>query len=256
MRETRNAQSSIFDFYAEHDQARRFKRLSQLLDTHEGILELIADDFERTGRLATGARGLSIESIFRCLILKQVTGFSYQSLAFHLSDSPTYRSFARLRMDQSPSKSGLQATLRHIRPQTLQKIHHALVSQWAGDGRLSLSTLRIDSTVVESHIAPPMDSQLLNDGIRVLSRLMASSTSRTGIKVRFVDQRKRSRSLAFALFHAKKAEKYGLYPSLLRCAAVTLSQIEKAIDRVRLNAQGLSNTSSVISVIPSKLVSQ
>lgn len=42
-------------------------------------------------------------------------------------------------------------------------------------GMASLDKLRIDSTVVASHIAPPSDSQLLNDGVRVISRLLAKS---------------------------------------------------------------------------------
>jgi IS5 family transposase len=104
-------------------------------------------------------------------------------------------------------------------PETLQAINRLLMSHWVVRGELSLDWLRIDSTVVDSNIAPPSDSQLLNDGVRVLSRAMSHSTTRTGVKLRFVDQRKRSKSLTFDLFHAKKAAKEALYPQLLtsRC---------------------------------------
>ena len=84
------------------------------------------------------------------------------------------------------------------------------MSHWVAQGELSLDALRIDSTVVDSTIAPPSDSQLLDDGVRVLSRLMSYSKTRAGMKIRFVDQRKRSKSLAFRVFHAKKAEKDAL----------------------------------------------
>ncbi len=47
-------------------------------------------------------------------------------------------------------------------------------------GVISMDRLRIDSTVVASHIAPPSDSQLLNDGVRVISRLLAKSKAETG----------------------------------------------------------------------------
>ena len=43
------------------------------------------------------------------------------------------------------------------------------------------------------------------------------------MKIRFVDQRKRSKSLAFRIFHAKKPEKDRLYPGLIRCAEIALS---------------------------------
>lgn len=234
MRETRNAQASVFDFYSGHDKGKQLKVLSDVLDQHPGILTLIEQDFSKHNVANTGARGLSLESIFRCLILKLILGVSYRKLEFALSDSPTYRSFARLRDAQSPSSSALQATLRRVSPKTLQNIHQLLMSRWVGQGDLSLDRLRIDSTVVDSNIAPPSDSQLLDDGVRVLSRLMSYSKTRTGVKIRFVDQRKRSKSLAFRIFHAKKAEKDVLYPHLLTCVVITLRQTKKAIDKVRL----------------------
>lgn len=236
MRETRNAQGSIFDRYAEHEYGRQFEQLSLLLDDHPEILELIARDFDKADVARTGACGLSVESIFRCLVLKQITQLSYQKLAFHLCDSSTYRTFARLKVSQFPSKSALQATVRRVQPETLSQIHQLLMSDWLAQGQLSLDALRIDSTVVDANIAPPLDSGLLEDGIRVLSRLMTNSKARTGVKVRFVDQRKRSKSLAFRIFHAKKPEKDRLYPDLIRCAHVALSQTAKAIDKVRLQA--------------------
>jgi IS5 family transposase len=236
MRETRNAQASVFDFYSEHDTGKQFRELSDVLDQHAGILRLIEQDFSKHDVASTGARGLSVESIFRCLILKLTLGLSYRKLEFALSDSPTYRSFARLRGAQSPSRSALQATVRRVSPQTLQRINQLLMSHWMDEGELSLSTLRIDSTVVDSNIAPPRDSQLLDDGVRVLSRLMSHSKTRTGVKIRFVDQRKRSKSLAFRIFHAKKAAKDALYPQLLSCVGVTLRQVNKAIDKVRCEA--------------------
>lgn len=235
MRETRIAQTSIFDRYAEHEYGRQLEQLSLLLDDHPEILELIGRDFDKADVASTGACGLSIESIFRCLVLKQITQLSYQKLAFHLCDSATYRTFARLKVKQSPSKSALQATVRRVRPETLSQIHQLLMSDWLAQGALSLDALRIDSTVVDANIAPPLDSGLLEDGIRVLSRLMVNSKSCTGVKVRFVDQRKRSKSLAFQIFHAKKHEKHRLYPQLIGCARVTLRQTAKAIDKLCLH---------------------
>lgn len=232
MRETRNAQGSIFDVFSQHEQGQRFRRLSDMLDGHPEMLLLVAQDVDKANVASTGACGLSIETIFRCLVLKQTTGLSYQQLAFHLSDSPTYRAFARLRVTQSPSKSALQATVRRVRPETLAEIHQRLMSSWMDQGDLAVDAVRIDSTVVDSNIAPPLDSELLADGVRVLSRLMARCREQVGVKIRFVDQRQRSKSLAFQLFHSKKAVKNELYPSLLGCADTTLKQTARAIDQV------------------------
>jgi len=108
------------------------------------------------------------------------------------------------------------------------------MSQWVSQGELSVDSLRIDSTVESSNIHAPSDSQLLNDGIRVLSRMMAMSKKRLGVKLRFVDQRKRSKSLAFLIFNAKNTKKQALHPKLLRCAWIVFNQVECAINTVEL----------------------
>lgn len=240
MRETRNAQASIFDFFAQHEHAKQLQDLSELLDEHPIILTLIERDFDKKDVAKTGACGLSLESILRCLLLKQILGVSYRKLAFHLSDSPTYRAFARLRSADMPSKSALQGTVRRISPETLEQINQQLMLCWAEEQTLSLDSLRIDSTVVESNIADPLDSQLLNDGVRVLSRMMASSLSTTGVKHRFVDQRKKAKSLSFQIFHEKKPAKDVLYPKLLSCVSVTLKQLARAIVKTRQEAINVS----------------
>lgn len=233
MRETRNAQMSVFDFYAKHEHGTQLKDLSDILDDHPQILELIELDLREPDTTSTGACGMSIESILRCLLLKQILGVSYEKLAFHLSDSLSYRTFARLKVDRSPSRSGLQSTIRRVSAQTLQKMNQLLMTNWLEAQSLSLDSLRIDSTVVASNIAPPIDSQMLNDGVRVLSRSMAACKNTLGVRIRFTDQRKRSKSLAFHIFNAKKTEKRTLYPKLLACAATAIKQSTRAIESIR-----------------------
>jgi IS5 family transposase len=96
MRETRIAQASIFEKYSEHEFGTRLRALSNRLDRHPEILSLIANDLVSQSTAKVGRIGLSAESIFRCLLLKQQLRISYEQLAFHLSDSMTYRTFTRL----------------------------------------------------------------------------------------------------------------------------------------------------------------
>lgn len=42
--------------------------------------------------------------------------------------------------------------------------------------------------------------------------------------IKRANQRKKSKSLAYRIFNAKKAEKDELYPELLRCASLTFKQ--------------------------------
>jgi IS5 family transposase len=76
----------------------------------------------------------------------------------------------------------------------------------------------------------------LNDGIRVLSRLLAKSKDSTGVKIRFTDQKKSSKSLSFQIFNAKNAEKERLYPDLLKRARTVLKQVDRGLQIVRSGA--------------------
>lgn len=236
MRETRIAQMSIFETYSKHDIGLGLKKLADVLDNHPEILTLIEKDLVDKSLKPVGRTGLTVETIFRCLLLKQQLDISYEQLAFHLSDSMSYRSFARLPQYLMPKKSCLQSTIRRIKPETLAAVHKILSMSWLENGDISLDQLRIDSTVVASNIAPPSDSQLLDDGVRVLSRLMAKSDEETGIKIRFTDQRKASKSLAFQIFNAKKADKDVLYRNLLKLVSIVLKQAERSLMRVNTEA--------------------
>lgn len=207
------------------------QKLSQRLDEHPQMLDLVAADLIDASTAPVGRIGLSVESVLRCLLLRQLLKVSYEQLAFHLSDSMTYRAFTRL-SHQMPSRSGLQSTIRRIRPETLEQAHRLLTRSLLDQGVISLDALRIDSTVVARNIAPPSDSQLLNDAVRIISRLLATSQPQTGVKIRFTDQRKAAKSLAFRIFNAKKADKDVLYPDLLKIARLVIKQAQRALDSV------------------------
>jgi len=233
MRETRTAQTSLFDVYTGHKFGDFLRKLSCLLDKRPEILARVAEDFQFKTLKATGRKGLSIESVFRCMLLKQITGDSYEKLAFHLSDSSSYRSFARLPGHYNPGKSALSNSIRRIPSQTLQRVFEVINQASFERGVLDIEQLRIDSTVVKSNIAPPLDSQLLDDGIRVLSRLFAKSRDETGVKLRLTDYRKQSKSLAARIFYGKNAEKEKLYAKLIPLAHRVIEQSDKAMEQVK-----------------------
>ena len=242
MRETRITQASLFDNYSKHELGLRLKALSDLLDDHPEVLTILESDLIDPSVKKVGRNGLSVESIFRCLLLKQQLRISYEQLSFHLSDSISYRTFTRLPDHVSPSRSGLQSTIRNIKPQTLEAIFNILSTKWIQEGRVDLEKIRIDSTVINSNITPPSDSQLLNDSVRVLSRCLAKSHSQTGIKIRFTDKRKASKSLAFSIFNAKNTVKESIYPKLLSLVQVVMKQIDRALNAVKLGAKSTPKT--------------
>lgn len=96
MRETHTAQVSIFQTTTDHEIAYELKRMSDWLDEHPELLDLIAADLRSGGGSNCGRRGMTLESVLRCAILKQYRQVDYRTLAFYLRDSVSFIEFARL----------------------------------------------------------------------------------------------------------------------------------------------------------------
>jgi hypothetical protein len=97
MREARKTQSSLRETWLDLDHAKELESMSRSLGAHLTIAELIWQDLPGTGAQSTrGAEGLSAEQVLRILVVKQLNGFSYRALAFHLADSRSYQTFCRL----------------------------------------------------------------------------------------------------------------------------------------------------------------
>ena len=161
MREARKTQSSLRETWLDLDHAKELESMSRLLDAHPTIAELIWQDLPGTGAQTTrGAEGLSAEQVLRILVVKQLNGFSYRALAFHLADSRSYQTFCRLGLlDKLPTKSALQANLKALKPATLEAINRMLLGA-AQQAKVEMGrTVRTDCTVVESNIHDPKDSE-------------------------------------------------------------------------------------------------
>ena len=113
----------MFDLFCEHEIGRELKAMSGWLDEHHEAVALVAGDVCRPGRKASGRHGLSAESVLRCALLKQYRQLSCQELAFHLSDSASFRAFARLPLHWCPKKSVPQETIGAIGAATWERIN-------------------------------------------------------------------------------------------------------------------------------------
>lgn len=227
MRKTHTAQPSLQEAWLDVEHAKELAEISTILDQHPRFPQLVAQDLQRaTGaRHETGARGMSAEQVLRALIVKQINGFSYRELAFHLEDSRSYRKFCRVGlMESAPSKSALAANIKALRAQTLEKINRVLVKAAFGEGVEPARKVRVDSTVVESNIHHPTDSGLLWDGVRVLVRLMRKARKELGGHVvRFHDRTRRARRRRKEINNAHfQRQRIGPYRDLLAVAVETL----------------------------------
>jgi len=96
MRDKRTIQRSIFEQYAEHEIGRELEAMSDWPDLQPELLDWVGNDLRTHPVMATGRKGLTLDSVLRCAILKQYRQLSYDDLAFCLLDSLSCQSFARL----------------------------------------------------------------------------------------------------------------------------------------------------------------
>ncbi len=172
MRTKRSHQMSIYEVFSEHEIGQELKAISDWLDRHVEVLDWVLADIQRESLKPTGRSGMSIESILRCGILKQHRQWTYEELAFHVSDSTTAAAFVRLPFSLRPTDSALQGVIGLIRAQTWERINQLLVKDALSRRLETFKQARIDSTVTATPIHQPWDSQLLGDAERVLDRLM------------------------------------------------------------------------------------
>ncbi|HEY2850003.1 MAG TPA: ISNCY family transposase [Gemmatimonadaceae bacterium] len=163
-----------------HAHAAELAAMSALLDQQPALSVRVQQDLEAgcPTNARTGRPGLSGEQTLRLLIVRQLTGWTYAELAFHLADSMTYRAFCRVSaLVATPSRSALAATLRRVSPHTLATLNDQLVTSPVARAVDPARTVRMDATMVPVAIHPPTDSSLLLDAVRVLDRLLRQATS-------------------------------------------------------------------------------
>jgi len=217
----------------DHDHARELGAVSALLDQLPEAVQLVHEDLCWRGKKRVdptqGRNGLAAEQVLRVVVLKQMSRFSYEQLAFHLADSATYRTFCRLGFDRRPPKKAtLQKNVKRVKPETWETINRMLVLQARKLGIETGKKVRTDCTVVESNIHHPNDSSLLWDSVRVLARLMACAREEFGIG--FHDHRRRAKRRALGISNAKSMQqRKPLYRDLLKVTKQTVSQAESTV---------------------------
>ncbi len=232
MRVKRTVQSSIFEYYTEHEIGFELKAISDWLDGHIELLDWVAADLKQ-GILKSnaGRQGLTIESVLRCAILKQTRQLSYGDLVFFLMDSTVCESFARLRPGWYPKKSVLQSCISAITDATWEKINHCLLHSAVQAKVERGDMLRIDSTVIDSPIHAPSDSSLLWDSTRVLIRLLkeADGLAEGRTTLDYKNHRRLAKKRARAIVYTRgKDKKELLYKELVDVVEKILTYINDA----------------------------
>ena len=123
-------------------------------------------------------------------------------------------------MGQYPSKSILQENIKAIGEETWEAIHKEIIGYAQREKVESGSTVRVDSTTVETDIHHPMDSMLLADGIRIITRWLNEGKKLVPQPwYRFRDHRRVVKKRVMTILNTRKDSiRRGAYRDLLQYA--------------------------------------
>jgi transposase, IS5 family len=237
MREKRKNQMPLLIPAIEHPRAEELLRIGRILDENPIISEMVWQDLtSHVHDQDGGAHGMSAEQVLRAAIIKQMEGFSYEELAFHLLDSSCYRNFCRFGFTHEGfGKSALCATIKAISTQTWEAINRILVT-YAEDAEIEKGReVRMDSTVVSANIHEPSDSTLLWDGVRVITRILTQL--KEGVPIVFSDHTKVAKRRMLAIQHAKNDQaRRKIYRDLLKVSEKVRTYAKNAVRMVETSA--------------------
>lgn len=224
MRRIFNHQLPLAQPFIAHPHGGELSAMSDLLDAlPDDVLDAVHEDLARGTRTHLGRPAITAEQVLRAFVIKQLNGFSYNELAFHLADSTCYRAFCRFgATNRVPSRSALQSNIKRLRSATLETLNQAIVVHASSTKIEKGAKVRVDCTTVETHIHPPSDSTLLWDVVRVVTRMMARMADRVDIP--FVDHRLRANRRRHDIRNAKRhGQRVPLYRDLVKVTEETLS---------------------------------
>lgn len=221
-----------------HVHSRELQAMSRILDEHPEFARWVHDDLVgRKGRKISsrrGREGMSGEQVLRVILIKQLGGFSYHELAFHLADSISYRAFCRFDVGRRiPTKKTLQRNVKQVAALTLERVNVVLIEHAINDEIEDGNRIRIDCTVMETNIHEPTDSSLLVDSVRVLVRLM--NEAQDDVDAPFSNHHRRAKRRAIGILNARtQDDRVPLYHDLLKVTNKTVTAADRVIAALTL----------------------
>jgi IS5 family transposase len=187
------------------------RHADQVIDD-DALVEIVQNAFLETCKKSKrrGRPGTPAEVILRLLLLKHIRDWSYEELAREVRANLIYRQFTRIGGGPVPDDKSMSRFGRQLGPEIIEKLHQRVVAIARDRKVIQGRKLRVDTTVVETNIHYPTDSSLLNDGVRVLTRVMKKVSEVAGAVTTPLRDRTRSvkrRILEIARASRDKSEK-------------------------------------------------
>ena len=134
------------------------------------LLAPIEQAWERTAR-DHGRPTIPMASYLRLMVVKQRTGWGYETLVREVSDSLHLRRFCLIALcERVPDESTVRKLTRRLGGEIVAELTRTVIAKAKRETRFRARAVRIDSTVVEADVRYPSDAALALQGARALAR--------------------------------------------------------------------------------------
>jgi len=169
-------------------------RLDRVL-CDSALLEPVARAWEHGAR-GYGRPSIAMSTFVRLMVVRQRTGWGYETLVREVSDSLHLRRFCLIAIDRRvPDESTIRKLVRRLGATVVEEITRVVIEKAQRETRFRGRAARIDSTVVEADIRYPSDAMLALAGARALAREGRKVAHMINARARVTD---RSRSIGRA----------------------------------------------------------
>lgn len=123
-----------------------------------------------------GRPTVPIERFVRLMVIKQRTGWGYETLVREVSDSLHLRRFCLIALSERvPEESTIRKLCRRLGAEVVEDICRQIIGGAVRERRFVPRAARIDSTVIEADVRYPSDLGLAADATRMLAREAAKA---------------------------------------------------------------------------------
>lgn len=202
------------------------------------VLEPVERAWDEAAR-GFGRPTLPIERLVRLMVIKQRSGWGYETLVREVSDSLHLRRFCHIALtERVPDESTVRKLVRRLGAEVIDEICRVVIAgATSGERRFVARAARIDSTVVEADVRYPTDVGLAADATKALARAAAtvldSDAPRVRDRSRAIARRERklNRTLAARTGQGK--------PTALRLTGEGGALVERSVREARRLAEHL-----------------
>jgi transposase, IS5 family len=192
--------------------------------------------------LGYGRPTIPIDRFVRLMVIKQRSGWGYETLVREVSDSLHLRRFCLIALtERVPDESTVRKLVRRLGPEVIEEICRTVIATaTTGERRFVARAARIDSTVVEADVRYPTDLGLAADATKTLARETAALDELAGPGAPRVQNRSRAVERRLRRLNRTLAARTGQgKPTALRLTGEAGRIVEQSVREARRVAERL-----------------